>query len=108
VRLPWLAHDEVPRLYMAIPQYQFNKPKQHTQRCSGPPDLWSGSWVLSDESGVHHPLSPVIRLGLRNPRKKERKLVGGVITRGEYTFIPTSFPRKMANVFKMFARGPIR
>jgi len=23
--------------------------------------------------GVRHPLSPVIRLGLRNPRKKERK-----------------------------------
>jgi len=25
------------------------------------------------KSGVRHPLSPVIRLGLRNPRKKERK-----------------------------------
>ena len=33
----------------------------------------TGSWVLSGESGVHHLLSPVIRLGLRNPRKKERK-----------------------------------
>jgi len=31
------------------------------------------SWVLSDKSGVRHPLSPVIRLGLRNPRKKERQ-----------------------------------
>jgi len=31
------------------------------------------SWVLSGKSGVRHPLSPVIRLGLRNPRKKERQ-----------------------------------
>ena len=33
----------------------------------------AGSWVLSGYSGVRHPLCPVIRLGLRNPRKKERK-----------------------------------
>jgi len=32
----------------------------------------TGSWVLSGELGVRHPSSPVIRLGLRNPRKKER------------------------------------
>ena len=32
----------------------------------------TGSWVLSGRSGVRHPLSPVIMLGLRNPRKKER------------------------------------
>ena len=31
----------------------------------------TGSWVLSGQSGVRHPLSPVIRLGLRNPRKQE-------------------------------------
>ena len=30
VRLPWLAHDEAPRPYITIPQYQFNKKKQHT------------------------------------------------------------------------------
>ena len=34
----------------------------------------TGSWVLSGKSGVRHSLSPVIRLGLRNPRKKERKI----------------------------------
>jgi len=33
----------------------------------------TGSWVLSGQSGVRHPLSPAIRLGLRNPRKKESK-----------------------------------
>jgi len=33
----------------------------------------TGSWVLSGSSGVRHPLRPVIRLGLRNQRKKERK-----------------------------------
>jgi len=33
------------------------------------------SWVLCDESDAHHPLSPVIKLGLRHPRKKERRNV---------------------------------
>jgi len=33
----------------------------------------TGSWVLSALSDARHPLSPVIRLGLQNPRKKERK-----------------------------------
>ena len=35
----------------------------------------TGSWVPSGWSGAHHPLSPVtqVRLGLQNPRKKERK-----------------------------------
>jgi len=28
--LPWLAHDEAPGPYITIPQYQFNKTKQHT------------------------------------------------------------------------------
>jgi len=31
-RLPWVAHDEAPGPYMTIPQYQFNKKKQHTSR----------------------------------------------------------------------------
>ena len=31
------------------------------------------SWVLRDQSGAQHPLCPVIKLGLRNARKKERK-----------------------------------
>jgi len=31
------------------------------------------SWFLRDWSGAHHPLSPVIKLGLRHPRKKETK-----------------------------------
>ena len=31
VRLPWLAHDEAPGPYITIPQYQFNKTKQHTR-----------------------------------------------------------------------------
>jgi len=31
----------------------------------------TGSWVPSGWSGVCYPLNPVIRLGLRNPRKKE-------------------------------------
>ena len=30
VRLPWLAHDEAPGPYITIPQYRFNKTKQHT------------------------------------------------------------------------------
>jgi len=34
VRLPWLAHDEAPGPYVMIPQYWFNKTKQHTH--SGP------------------------------------------------------------------------
>ena len=29
VRLRWLAHDEAPALYITIPQYQFDKTKQH-------------------------------------------------------------------------------
>ena len=29
--------------------------------------------VLHDSSDAHHPLSPVIKLGFRQPRKKERK-----------------------------------
>ena len=31
MRLPWLANDEAPGPYITIPQYQFNKTKQHTQ-----------------------------------------------------------------------------
>jgi len=38
----------------------------------------TGSWVLSGSSGVRHPLSPVIRLGLRNLRKKERNVIACV------------------------------
>jgi len=34
----------------------------------------TGSWVLSGSSSVRNPLFPVIRLGLRNPKKKERKI----------------------------------
>jgi len=30
VRPPWLAHDEAPGPYITIPQYRFNKTKQHT------------------------------------------------------------------------------
>ena len=30
--------------------------------------------VLSDQLGAHHPLSPVINLGIRHPRKKQRRL----------------------------------
>jgi len=30
VRLPWLAHDEAPGPYITIPQYRFNKTKEHT------------------------------------------------------------------------------
>jgi len=30
VRLPWLAHDEAPGPHITIPQYRFNKTKQHT------------------------------------------------------------------------------
>jgi len=30
VRLPWLAHDKAPEPYITIPQYWFNKTKQHT------------------------------------------------------------------------------
>ena len=28
---PWLAHDEAPGPYITIPQYRFNKTKQHTR-----------------------------------------------------------------------------
>ena len=31
MRLPWLAHGEAPGPYITIPQYQFNKTKQHTR-----------------------------------------------------------------------------
>jgi len=34
VRLPWLAHDEAPGPYITIPQYQFNKTKQHQGKYS--------------------------------------------------------------------------
>jgi len=37
------------------------------------PRSGTGFWVLIGQSGACHPLSPVIRLGFRNPRKKERK-----------------------------------
>ena len=30
MRLPWLAHNEAPGPYITIPQYRFNKTKQHT------------------------------------------------------------------------------
>ena len=40
---------------------------------------WSGviSWVLSDQSGAHHPPIPVIELpvGFRHPRKKKKKKI---------------------------------
>ena len=29
--------------------------------------------MLSDDSGAHHPLSPMIKLGIRHPRNKEKK-----------------------------------
>jgi len=35
--------------------------------------VWTVSWVLRDYAGTHHPLSPVINLGLRHTRKKKRK-----------------------------------
>jgi len=35
VRLPWLAHDEAPGPYITIPQYRFNKTKQHTLEGTG-------------------------------------------------------------------------
>jgi len=31
VRLSWLAHDEASGPYITIPQYRFNKTKQHTE-----------------------------------------------------------------------------
>jgi len=31
------------------------------------------SWVLRGSSDVHHPLSPLNKLGIRHPRNKERK-----------------------------------
>jgi len=37
VRLPWLAHDEAPGPYKAIPQYRFNKTKQHTAHATQAP-----------------------------------------------------------------------
>jgi len=30
------------------------------------------AWVVCDWSGAHHSLSPVIKLGIRHPRKKDR------------------------------------
>jgi len=40
---------------------------------------WSGTviWVLCGSSDVHHLLSPVIKLGIRHPRKKENERGGG-------------------------------
>ena len=37
MRLPWLAHDEAPGPYITIPQYWFNKTKQHTHPSVSPP-----------------------------------------------------------------------
>jgi len=37
--LPWLAHDEAPGPYITIPQYQFNKTKQHNTHF-----VKAGSW----------------------------------------------------------------
>ena len=39
MRLPWLAHDEAPGPYITIPQYRFNKTKQHTRVCV---DIYNG------------------------------------------------------------------
>jgi len=52
VRLPWLAHDEAPGLYITIPQYQFNKTKQHTEknRCSMK-ESWASQKEFWDEHG---------------------------------------------------------
>ena len=56
VRLPWLAHDEAPGPYITIPQYQFNKTKQHT------PVAWlcwpSSATPSFDASVLLHCLSP--------------------------------------------------
>ena len=32
MRLPWLAHEEALGPYITIPQYRFNKTKQHTEK----------------------------------------------------------------------------
>jgi len=33
------------------------------------------SWVLRDSSDAPHPLSPVIKVGIRRPRKKARNIL---------------------------------
>jgi len=48
VRLPWLAHNELEALgpYITIPQYRFNKTKQHTTSSPSAPLLISTSLPL--------------------------------------------------------------
>ena len=54
MHLPWLAHDEAPGLCITIPQYQFNKTKQHTARSSpdGAADLAAGATMAALGRGV--------------------------------------------------------
>jgi len=44
------------------------------------------SWAPSDYSGVHHPLSPVIKLGLRYQRhkKKSNNGIGGSMKQAHF------------------------
>jgi len=51
VRLPWLAHDEASGPYIKIPQYRFNKTKQHT---------------LLEKMSLSHPKKKIVRLAPPN------------------------------------------
>jgi len=64
----------------------------------------TGSWVLTGQSGVRHPLSPVIRLGLWNPRKKERKSVEIPLQEGRSKSQTILLP-KTSNPFREWHRG---
>jgi len=86
----WLWGLVSPRINASQPAFWFVLPTSWESdwvyhKLGNAPVLRSGtgSWVLSGQSGDSHPLSPVIRLGLRNPRKKERKTLQG--TRGVAT-----------------------
>ena len=72
----WLARGYMPAHHHCDLFYPLNRGSDwvyHKLSNAPVPQSGTGSWVLSDQSGARHPLSPVMRLGLRNPRKKERK-----------------------------------
>ena len=84
----WLARGYMPALQHCDLFYPLDRVSVWVcHKLGNAPVPWSGtgSWVLSGQSGARHPLSPVIRLGLRNPRKKERnreQLVPSVVSCG--------------------------
>jgi len=66
VRLPWLAHDEAPKPYITIPQYRFDKTKQHTHKPTNPyiSTLPPHSYTTPTTFTAQHTLHPTLHAGL--------------------------------------------